>query len=159
MCFSEDDSGYQRSFGGVARLYGDAGLESFKLAHVCVAGIGGVGSWAAEALARSGVGSITLIDMDHVSISNINRQLVALHSTLGKSKIQVSQQRINAINPACRVILHEEFVTQENLDDLIDPAVDAVIDCIDSFRHKAALIAWCRQKNCHRHCRRRRWQA
>jgi tRNA A37 threonylcarbamoyladenosine dehydratase len=146
MCFSEDNSGYQRSFGGVARLYGDAGLESFKSAHICVVGIGGVGSWAAEALARSGVGSITLIDMDHVSISNINRQLVALHSTLGRSKIQVSQQRIKEINPACRVILHEEFVTQENLDELLDPAVDAVIDCIDNFRRKAALIAWCRRK-------------
>ena len=141
-----EESVQQRCFGGVTRLYGDAGLECFQRSHVCVVGIGGVGSWAAEALARSGIGTLTLIDMDHVSVSNINRQLVALHTTLGKAKVQVSRQRISDINPACRVILHEEFVTPENLDDLLDPAFDAVIDCIDNFRRKAALIAWCRRK-------------
>ncbi len=145
MSFSEENSDQQRCFGGIARLYGDAGLEHFQRSHVCVVGIGGVGSWVAEALARSGVGSITLIDMDHVSLSNINRQLVALCSTRGKAKVEVSQQRINEINPACRVILHEDFVTPENLDELLDPGFDAVIDCIDNFRHKAALIAWCRR--------------
>lgn len=146
MSFSGPNSDYQRSFGGVARLYGDAGVERFQRSHVCVVGIGGVGSWVAEALARSGIGTITLVDMDHVSVSNINRQLVALRSTQGKAKVKVSQQRINDINPACRVILHEEFVTPENLDDLLDTAFDAVIDCIDNFRQKAALIAWCRRK-------------
>lgn len=130
----------------MARLYGDAGLERLQRSHVCVVGIGGVGSWVAEALARSGIGSITLIDMDHVSLSNINRQLVALRSTRGKAKVEVMQQRINDINPACRVVLHEDFVTPENLDELLDPAFDAVIDCIDNFRHKAALIAWCRRR-------------
>ena len=145
MTLSEGNGDYQRCFGGVARLYGDAGLQRLQRSHVCVVGIGGVGSWVAEALARSGIGTITLIDMDHVSLSNINRQLVALRSTRGKAKIEVSQQRINDINPACRVILHEDFVTPENLDELLDPAFDAVIDCIDNFRHKAALIAWCRR--------------
>jgi tRNA A37 threonylcarbamoyladenosine dehydratase len=137
---------YQRSFGGIARLYGDEGLLRLQRSRVCVVGIGGVGSWAAEALARSGVGEITLIDMDHVALSNINRQLVALHSTRGEAKVRVSRQRILDINPACRVNLHEEFLTPDNLDQLLDPALDAVVDCIDNFRHKAALIAWCRRR-------------
>jgi tRNA A37 threonylcarbamoyladenosine dehydratase len=141
-----DVNDYQRCFGGVARLYGDAALEQFQHSHVCVVGIGGVGSWVAEALARSGIGTITLIDMDHVSLSNINRQLVALRSTRGKAKVEVSKQRINKINPACTVILHEDFATPQNLDEVLDPAFDAVIDCIDNFRHKAALIAWCRRR-------------
>ncbi len=141
--FSESDT--QREFAGIATLYGDEELKRFQRSHVCVVGIGGVGSWVAEALARSGVGIITLIDMDHVSLSNINRQLVALQSTRGKAKARVSQQRINDINPACRVNIHEDFVTPENLGELLDPSIDAVIDCIDNFRHKAALIAWCRR--------------
>jgi tRNA threonylcarbamoyladenosine dehydratase len=137
---------YHRSFGGIARLYGDAGLARLQRCHVCVVGIGGVGSWAAEALARSGIGEITLVDMDHVALSNINRQLVALHSTRGEAKVRVSKQRILDINPACRVNLHEEFLTPDNLEQLLDPALDAVVDCIDNFRHKAALIAWCRRR-------------
>ena len=140
-----EESAQQRCFGGIARLYGDAGLKRFQGSHLCVVGIGGVGSWVAEALARSGIGAITLIDMDHVSLSNINRQLVALQSTRGKAKVEVSQQRINEINPACRVNMVEDFVTPENLDELLDPAFDAVVDCIDNFRQKAALIAWCRR--------------
>ncbi|MEN8214322.1 MAG: tRNA threonylcarbamoyladenosine dehydratase [Pseudomonadota bacterium] len=141
-----DESDYQRCFGGVARLYGDAGLACFRHAHLCVVGIGGVGSWVAEALARSGIGALTLIDMDHVSASNSNRQLVALQSTLGKAKALVAQQRILDINPACRVTVHEQFATPENLDELLDPALDSVIDCIDNFRQKAALISWCRRR-------------
>jgi tRNA A37 threonylcarbamoyladenosine dehydratase len=114
-------------------------------AHVVVVGIGGVGSWAAEALARSGVGRITLIDLDHVAISNINRQVHALEATLGAAKVLAMAARIAEINPACQVVTIEEFIDETNVGGLI-PACDAVIDAIDNVRAKAALIAHCRQQ-------------
>lgn len=134
-----------RRFGGVARLYGDAALERFRSAHVCVIGVGGVGSWAVEALARSAVGRLTLIDLDHVSESNVNRQLPALSSTLGAAKVAVLAERIAQINPVCRVEVLEDFVTADNLESLLPARADAVLDCIDSFRVKAALLAYCRR--------------
>ena len=136
---------YQRRFGGVARLYGDAALAAFRAAHVCVIGVGGVGSWSVEALARSGIGRLTLIDLDHVAESNINRQLPALEPNLGKVKIEVMKERLAGINPECRLQLVEDFLTVENLSTLISADMDFVMDCIDSFRVKAALIAYCRR--------------
>ncbi len=133
-----------RRFGGIARLYGEQVLARLGGAHVCVIGIGGVGSWAAEALARSGVGRLTLIDLDHVAESNLNRQIHALESTLGQAKVLAMKDRIAAINPACAVATIEEFVTPDNVADLL-PRCDAVVDAIDQVRAKAALIAHCRR--------------
>ena len=136
----------QRRFGGIERLYGPGALQRLGAASVCVVGVGGVGSWAVEALARSAVGSITLVDMDHVAESNFNRQLPAIEPEIGRAKIAVLRERIALINPACRVEGHDAFVTADNIDLLIDPAHDWVVDCIDSFRTKAALIAACRRR-------------
>ena len=134
-----------RRFGAVGRVYGAAALERLGSSHVCVVGVGGVGSWAVEALARSGIGALTLVDMDHVAESNINRQLAALGSTLGRSKVDVLAQRVADINSACRVVGVEEFVAPENVAGLISAEFDHVVDCIDNFRAKAALIAHCRR--------------
>ncbi len=134
-----------RRFGGISRLYGETAYQRFLSAHVCVVGVGGVGSWVVESLARSAIGRLTLIDMDHVSESNINRQLAALASTLGAAKVQVLKERVDEINPHCHVDTVEEFVTAENPGEWIPADADVVVDCIDSFRDKAALIAWCRR--------------
>jgi len=136
---------WQRRFGGIAKLYGEAGLAKFKQSHVCVIGVGGVGSWAVEALARSGIGEITMIDMDIVSESNINRQLPAMSSTLGKDKTAVLKERVLEINPECRIHIIDDFVTVENASHLIENYMDFVIDCIDSSRVKAALISHCKR--------------
>jgi tRNA A37 threonylcarbamoyladenosine dehydratase len=136
----------ERRFGGVRRLYGEHALVRFREAHVCVIGIGGVGSWAAEALARTAVGRLTLVDLDHVAESNINRQLHALTGTLGIAKVQVMATRIRQINPDCHVTAIEEFLTRDNLATLLKADYDHVIDCIDGFRIKAALIAHCRRR-------------
>ncbi len=135
----------ERRFGGIRRLYGTRALDRFRQAHVGVIGIGGVGSWAAEALARSAIGRITLIDLDHIAESNINRQLHALSGTIGRAKVAVMAERICEINPDCQVTALEEFLSQDNLDSLLGLDYDYVIDCIDGFRTKAALIAWCRR--------------
>lgn len=143
------DYDLQRRFGGVARTYGNARLERFMQAHVCVIGTGGVGSWAVEALARSGIGELTLIDLDNVAESNINRQLPALSSTVGMAKIEVLRQRIGEINPVCKVNLIEDFIDADNIPQLFsnetDKRFDYVIDCIDNFRVKSELIAHCRR--------------
>lgn len=136
----------ERRFGGVARLYGDAGAARLRSAHVCVVGIGGVGSWAAEALARSGVGAITLIDLDMVAESNTNRQIHALGDIYGKAKVDAMAERIAAINPECRVCTVEDFVTPENTAELLHDRFDAVIDAIDQVKAKAAMIAHCRRQ-------------
>lgn len=135
-----------RRFGGVARLYGVSATARLASASVCLVGVGGVGSWAVEALARSAVGRITLIDMDHVAESNINRQLPALTSTLGRPKTQVLAERIAQINPDCEVTILDAFVEPGNAEALIGPTHDWVIDCIDNFRAKAAMIALCRRR-------------
>jgi len=136
-----------RRFGGIARLYGDQGLLHLSKAHVCVIGIGGVGSWVAESLARSAIGTLTLIDLDVVSESNINRQLVATSDNIGRDKILVMKDRIAQINPSCEVRAVDEFISRNNLNELIKPEYDYVVDCIDDFRTKAALINYCcRQK-------------
>jgi tRNA A37 threonylcarbamoyladenosine dehydratase len=132
-----------RRFGGIERLYGAGSLARLAAAHVCVVGIGGVGSWAVEALARSGVGRLTLIDLDHVVESNINRQAHALEDTLGQAKVLAMQERVARINPDCRVDCVEEFIAPENVAMLL-PACDGVLDCIDQVKAKAALVAHCR---------------
>ncbi len=138
-----------RRFSGITRLYGEAGASAIARAHLCVVGVGGVGSWAVEALARSGVGRLTLIDMDHVAESNINRQLPALETTLGRSKIAVLAERVAQINPACELVLIDDFVAPDNLCELLAPRHDWVLDCIDNARVKAAMIAWCRRQRRH----------
>lgn len=135
----------ERRFGGLARLYGAAGAARIRTAHAVVVGVGGVGSWAAEALARSGVGRLTLIDLDHVSESNINRQVHALDSTLGQAKVMAMQERIAQINPQCKVACVEEFVDADNWLQLLPKDADAVIDACDQVRAKVALAAWARQ--------------
>jgi len=136
---------YLQRFGGIARLYGLPALQRFQAAHVAVVGIGGVGSWAAEALARSGIGRITLIDLDDLCITNTNRQIHALDPHIGASKVAVMAQRLRAINPALECTELEEFVTEENLGELLVRDYDYVIDAIDSVRAKAAMIACCRR--------------
>lgn len=139
------DIDFERRFGGIARLYGDAALAAFRNAHVCVIGVGGVGSWAVEALARSAVGQITLIDLDHLAESNVNRQIHALTDTLGKAKVGALAERVAQINPFCRVTEIEDFVTEDNLTSLIVPGrFDYVIDAIDNARTKTALVVHCR---------------
>jgi tRNA A37 threonylcarbamoyladenosine dehydratase len=141
----EDEVDFARRFGGIARLYGERALERFRAAHVCVIGVGGVGSWVVEALARSAIGHLTLIDLDNVAESNINRQIQALSSTIGQPKIEALAQRIAQINPFCRVTLVEDFIDAGNLGKMIDgKGFDYVVDAIDSVKAKAALIAWCR---------------
>ena len=134
----------ERRFGGVARLYGAAGLARFQAAHVCVIGIGGVGSWAVEALARNAIGRITLIDLDHIAESNVNRQLHAIESEFGKAKVTAMAERIRAINPTCQVHEIEDFITVENVDVMLNRGFDGIVDAIDDARAKAALAAFCR---------------
>jgi len=135
----------QRRFGGIARLYGDDGLLKLNASHVCVIGLGGVGSWVAESLARSGVGALTLVDMDVVSESNINRQLVAMADEVGRDKGLVMQDRIQQINDQCVVTVVDEFVSKDNLSTIVSENFSYVIDCIDDFRIKAALISYCKK--------------
>jgi tRNA A37 threonylcarbamoyladenosine dehydratase len=143
----EDEVDFARRFGGVGRLYGQRALERFRAAHVCVIGVGGVGSWVVEALARSAIGHLTLIDLDNVAESNINRQIQALSSTIGQPKIEALAQRIAQINPFCRVTLVEDFIDADNLESMLGPAhFDYVVDAIDSVKAKAALIAFCRAR-------------
>ena len=133
----------ERRFGGIARLYGEAGLQRFAAANVCVIGVGGVGSWVVEALARSGIGRLTLIDLDNIAESNTNRQLPALDPFYGMAKVTALAQRVHAINPACVVTEVEDFVTEENLDALLGQGFDYIVDCIDSLKIKTAIVAWC----------------
>jgi tRNA A37 threonylcarbamoyladenosine dehydratase len=134
-----------RRFAGVRRLYGEAAEQRFMAAHVCVVGVGGVGSWAVEALARSRVGRLTLIDLDVVCESNTNRQVQALEGEYGRAKIIVLAERVQAINPQCQVHCIEDFVHADNVAALLMPDMDVVIDATDQTRAKAAMIACCRE--------------
>ena len=138
-------SDYQLRFGGIARLYGNTGAEALRKSHFCVIGIGGVGSWVAEAFARNGVGQITLIDLDDLCITNINRQIHALTETVGLSKVDVMAERIKQINPECKINIIEDFVTLENIRELLTSSIDYVIDAIDSVNVKSAIIAHCKR--------------
>lgn len=139
-----DEVDLQRRFGGLERLYGLEGAGRIRAAHVAVVGVGGVGSWAAEALARSGVGRLTLIDLDHVAESNINRQVHALTETVGQAKVQAMRDRIAQIHPACSVVCVEDFVGSTNWPGLLPSAVDAVIDACDQVRAKTSMAQWAR---------------
>jgi len=140
---SPEDDDYHRRFGGVARLYGALGLARLEAANVCVIGIGGVGSWAAEALARNAVGRVTLIDLDHIAPSNTNRQIHALGDAYGRAKVEAMAERMVAINPRCRVSQIDDFVTEDNVADLLG-GFDYVIDAIDAVKVKTAILGWAR---------------
>ncbi|MCG5500277.1 tRNA threonylcarbamoyladenosine dehydratase [Ectothiorhodospira lacustris] len=140
VCGSTDE----RRFGGIARLYGHPALDRLARSRVCVVGIGGVGSWAVEALARSGVGELVLVDLDHVAESNINRQVHALEHTLGASKVAVMAQRVREINPRIVVREVDDFITPENAWELI-AGTDAVVDAIDHVRAKVGVVLACRE--------------
>lgn len=143
------DVDLERRFAGLARLYGVAGAARIRAAHVAVVGIGGVGSWAAEALARSGVAQLTLIDLDHVAESNINRQIHALSTTVGQAKVQAMAERVALIHPQCQVHGVEEFVSPDNWPQLLPAPVHAVIDACDQVSAKTAMAAWAlRQRQC-----------
>lgn len=147
--FSMEQADLQRRFGGLERLYGVRGAAQIRAAHVVVVGIGGVGSWTAEALARSGVRRLTMIDMDHVAESNINRQIHALTNTVGQAKIEAMRDRIAQINPACQVDCIDDFVEPENWLQLLPPDADAVIDACDQVKAKAEMAAHARKtKQC-----------
>lgn len=135
----------QRRFSGVRRLYGEQGLANLQQAHVLVIGIGGVGSWTVEALARNAVGKLTLVDLDNIAESNINRQIHALDENLGKAKVTAMRERIAAINPQCEVVEVEDFVTPDNVSQMLASSPDIVVDCMDDTKAKIALAAYCKQ--------------
>lgn len=135
-----------RRFGGVARLYGESGADRLRSAHVCVVGIGGVGSWTMEALARTGVGQLTAVDLDMVAESNTNRQIHALGEIYGKAKVDAMAERIALINPECKVNCIEDFVTEDNLAKILHPELSVAVDAIDQAKIKAAMIAHCRRQ-------------
>lgn len=139
------DENFNQRFGGIVRLYGVAGAQALRAAHVCVVGIGGVGSWTAEALARSGVGEISLIDLDDICITNSNRQIHALGDSIGQPKVDAMAERIRAINPDCKVNAVEDFATEETIPEYIHKGMSYVVDAIDSAGNKAKLIAHCKR--------------
>lgn len=142
---ADTQANFDFRFGGIGRLYGAAALERFRAAHVCIVGIGGVGSWIVEALARSGIGQLTLVDLDDICESNINRQIHALDGLIGASKIETMAARCRAINPECQVTTVHTFLTAKNVDEILAAGFDYVIDAIDSTNHKVALIAACKR--------------
>lgn len=136
---------YEQRFGGIGRLYTPEGLAKLRQSHVCVIGIGGVGSWAVEALARTGIGKITMIDMDDICVTNINRQIHAMTGTVTQLKTEVMKERVEKINPECVVEIIDDFITPENISEYLNRGYDYVLDAIDSVRTKAALIAYCKR--------------
>lgn len=139
------DATWTDRFAGIDRLYGVGALAHFARCHVVVVGLGGVGSWVVEALARTGVGRLTLIDADDLCVSNTNRQLPALEGAYGRNKAEAMAERCRAINPAIQVEAVQAFLTGSNLAELLDRGQDLVIDACDSFRTKVEAIAWCRR--------------
>lgn len=135
---------YDRRFAGVAKIYGDDAFNHYEKSHVMVVGIGGVGSWAVEALARTAIGEITLVDMDVLAASNINRQLPALSSTLGQEKAEVMAERCRQINPQVKINIIDDFLSADNVADILASQPDVVLDCIDDVKAKLALMLYCR---------------
>ncbi len=138
-------SNFEEKFGSLSRVYGDDVLQKIRDSHICIVGIGGVGSWAAEALARSGVGKLTLVDGDIISNSNINRQIHTLDSSIGKAKIDVMSARISEINAECKVKTINQYIDENNQRDILERGYDGVIDAIDSLKFKAAIIYNCKR--------------
>jgi tRNA A37 threonylcarbamoyladenosine dehydratase len=141
-----DATPYFARFNGLARLYSPEGLERIAHSHVCVIGLGGVGSWAVEALARSGIGELTLIDLDDICVGNTNRQLHALDGEFGKPKVEVMTRRVKAINPDCKVHPLHSFFLKSNASEILQRKFDFVLDAIDSPARKCLLIAECRER-------------
>ncbi|WP_120430663.1 tRNA threonylcarbamoyladenosine dehydratase [Acinetobacter baylyi] len=135
---------YDRRFAGVAKIYGDDAFNHYEKSHVMVIGIGGVGSWAVEALARTAIGEITLVDMDVLAASNINRQLPALSSTLGQEKVDIMAERCRQINPHVKINIVDDFLSADNVADILASQPDVVLDCIDDVKAKLALMLYCR---------------
>lgn len=138
------DDEYERRFAGVEKIYGDEAFRQYEHSHVMVIGIGGVGSWAVEGLARTGIAELTLVDMDVIAASNINRQLPALSSTLGREKIEVMAERCLSINPRIRINMVDDYLTADNVKELLSNPPDVVLDCIDDVKAKLALMLHCR---------------
>ncbi len=138
---------YAQRFGGIGRLYGTAALPRLRAAHVCIVGIGGVGSWSVEALARSGIGALTLIDLDDVCITNTNRQLPALDGQIGRPKVHALADRIRLINPHCRIEAITEFLTESTADRLLAPRFDFLIDATDRLHNKCIIMTGCQQRH------------
>lgn len=134
---------YTQRFGGISRLYGTAACQHLSQAHVMVAGIGGVGSWTAEALARTGLGKLTLIDLDELCVTNTNRQIHATSNSFGRSKVRVMAERIRSINPQIELVEIEAFFSERNAEELLAPGIDLVVDTIDVIRPKVQLLAGC----------------
>lgn len=139
------DDEHERRFAGVARVYGDAALARFQSSHALVVGVGGVGSWVVEALARNGIGRITLVDLDVVVASNVNRQLAALTPNFGRGKAEVLAERILGINPRCQVRVVDDFLTRENATEILDPQPDLILDCCDDAKAKLTLALHARR--------------
>ena len=144
---ANQDTNQNRRFAGVARLYGESGLQAFEKAHVLVAGLGGVGSWAVEALARSGIGELTLMDFDHIAVSNVNRQLHAIEDNFGKSKSDAMAERVRQINPLIKLNIIDEFLSPDNLEVYLcknsENPYFVVLDATDDVKMKIALAAYC----------------
>ena len=140
------ESDYLDRFSGIGRLYGDDSLRCLRRARVAVIGIGGVGTWAAEALARSGIGSLALIDLDEVCITNVNRQLHAIDGQIGRPKVEAMADRLRLISPQCELQAIPEFFTAASADRLLEPGYDVIVDAIDNVKHKALLVALCRDR-------------
>lgn len=138
-------SQFAQRFGGTQRLYGMQETELLRHSHVCVVGIGGVGSWVAEALARSAIGKLTLIDLDDICVTNTNRQIHALQQTIGEAKVDAMRQRILQINPECEVESVEDFVTPDNVATMLSSSMSYVVDATDSVKAKASMIAYCKR--------------
>jgi tRNA A37 threonylcarbamoyladenosine dehydratase len=148
---TNQDKNQNRRFAGVARLYSEPGLQVFEKAHVLVAGLGGVGSWAVEALARSGIGELTLMDFDHIALSNVNRQLHAIEDNFGKSKSEAMAERVGQINPSIKLNVIDEFLTPDNLDAHLHKNAEnpyfVVLDATDDVKMKIALAAYCEARD------------
>lgn len=140
------DTSYDYRFSGLKRLYGNKAMDKIKNSHIAIIGIGGVGSWVAEALARSGVNEITLIDLDDLCTSNINRQIHALSETVGQMKTEIMKKRIHSINPECTVHEIQAFYSEKNADTILETKYDYIVDAIDSFEAKIHLIVECRKR-------------
>lgn len=139
-------SDYETRFGAIGRLYGAEGLARIRAARVCVIGLGGVGSWVVEALARSGIGGLTLVDMDEVCLSNVNRQIHAMDGTVGQSKTSALAERVKRIAPECGLTLEKVFFTEATMERLLEPKYDYIVDAIDATKHKCLLIAEARKR-------------
>ncbi|MFP5384959.1 MAG: ThiF family adenylyltransferase [Bacteriovoracia bacterium] len=145
MEIQEND--YYSRFGGIGRLFGIKGLEKIRQSRILIIGIGGVGSWVAESLARTGIGSMTLVDLDDVCVTNINRQVMAVSSSVGQFKVDVMKKRIEDIHPMCEVHTKQCFFNPRNLENIFDREYDFVVDAFDDFTNKCHLIDYCRKKN------------